>query len=104
ELGLVRDAARPLVERTLLALHVEPHDPERLARFVEILERSRLPEAHRASLVDRLRSDQAAADAISASVRSTFGDDGPAVREALIRSLESLEDLLSRDPGDRAWS
>src|SRR5690606_4228070 len=101
DLAHVRDAARPLVERALLALHVEPRDPQRLARFVTLLERSRLPAEQRDALIDRLRDDQAAADAIAATVRGALGVDDPALRDALIRSFEALERALEGEPGAR---
>lgn len=103
DLAVVRDTARPLVERALLALHLEPRELGRLARFIEILERSRLPDEHREALVDKLRTDQATADAISAAVRAAFGDDGPELRDALIRSLEALERALGGEPSATSW-
>src|SRR5687768_11595921 len=56
-LDVVRDAAHPLVERAILALQLEPRTDREVARYVEIVERSKLPPDQRAVLVDHLQTD-----------------------------------------------
>lgn len=87
---LARDTAFPLVERALIALQMLPRPQADVDRFVQILERSHLPEERRALLVDKVRSDQAAALGAQRAVERAFGADGTALRSGLIDTLDAV--------------
>lgn len=102
-LDVVRDAAIPMVERAILALQITPRREAQVARFVEILQRSRLPEERKALLQDHLLTDQTAAQGIRDAVERWFAVDSEATRDALVGALDSVIDALAGHAGDGGW-
>lgn len=101
---VVRDAAFPLVERAVLSLQLEPRGAAEVSRFVEILERSHLPEERRALLVDRIQTDQAVAEGIGAAVQRWFAADTAEVRAALEGTLDAVFDALHGHGDAASWT
>jgi len=89
ELSVVRDAALPMVDRTLLALELELRG-EQLQRWVEILDGSQLPSDRKEVLVDRLYSDERTAGLVHDAVERWFSGDSAAVREQIGDALSAI--------------
>ncbi len=76
-----RDQALPLVERALFALEIQPADPARTERFLEI--------------TARLESDQILADSVQRAVDRWFGGDAPGVRAEVAGGLHAVWHALA---------
>lgn len=98
---IVRDTARPIVERGRLALEIEPIAPSALARFVAVLERSGLDPEQRDRLIDKLRTDDAAARGIGDAMARAFPGEG-GVRGALAEVLDAVDRALLGGVADGA--
>lgn len=104
-LDIVREAACPLVERAILALQIEPRSDGDVARFVEIVKGSALPEEQRALLVDRLVTDQAAAQGIVDAFQRWFAEDSPDLRAHVVGTLDGvMAGLQEGTERDAAWA
>lgn len=90
---VVRDIASPIVERGRLALELTPIAPETLARFVDVLARSRLDPEQRGRLIDKLTTDDAAARGIADAVARGFPGD---TRAALGELLGAVDRALAQ--------
>lgn len=84
----IREFAAPLVERTMFALQVLPRDAAEVARFVEIVDRSNLPDKDR--LLARLQGNQDVALGIEAAMRDAFGATDEALRSDLVSLLDAV--------------
>ncbi len=103
-LDVVRDVALPKLERAILALQVVPREGVQVSRFVRILERSALGDERKQVLVDKLLTDQAAAEAVTESVDRWLGSDDEAWRSELVELLElSYQGLEGGEPGSDGW-
>jgi hypothetical protein len=91
---VIRDSARPMLDRALLAVEIRPVDPSASARYLEILASSLLPEAHRQRLVDKLVGDQAVASGVSDLLARHFEGEEAEVRFALGSALDAVWDVL----------
>ncbi len=101
----VREVAAPMVQRTLLALELQPRETQ-LDRFVAILERSKLPEDRKEWLIDRLRTDESTAHQVRDSVERWFHQDNEATRQqvgdvlaAVSGALFDPDTVVSASPG-----
>jgi hypothetical protein len=98
---VARDTARPVVERGRLALEITPIAPKTLTRFVDVLGRSALAPEQRERLIDKLRTDDAAARGIADAVTRSFPG---GTREALAEVLDAVERaLLSGSVDGSGW-
>lgn len=86
----VRDEALPVVERAMIALYTEPRAPDRVAKFISVLESSRLPDARKATLIERLVSDQEAAVAVASAAERWFGEAGLEARTGALAAMDGL--------------
>jgi hypothetical protein len=95
---VIRDSARPMVERALLAVEIRPMPPAVCARYVEILASSMLPAAQQQRLIDKLVGDQAVATGISDLLARHFEGEESEVRLALGSGLDAVLDALDSAP------
>lgn len=95
-LDVVRDVALPKLDRATLALQFLPRPHEQVSRFVEILQRSALEGDRRQALVDKLLTDQAAAEGVSESIQRWLGSDQDAWRSQLLELLELTGEALQQ--------
>ena len=93
---VVRDLARPMAERALLALQIHPRQPAEVDRFVDILQRCTLAEEQRTVLIDKLISDQANATLIADATARMFPDLDQAGRNELIAALGRVHAALGQ--------
>jgi hypothetical protein len=99
-LDVVRAAARPIVDRALLALQVVPRGPAAIDRFSDIVGGSELPGDRKTALIDRLRTDEAAASVIGDAVQRWFGADNDELRGALTDGLGTIRRGLDAVPDE----
>ncbi len=99
-LDVVRETAAPMLDRAALALQLFPRERTQVERFAGILEKSNLPDDRKAALIERLRSDEAAANGVAEVVARHFGADGDEVRGAIVDGLDTLgRSLADGGPG-----
>jgi hypothetical protein len=89
----VAGVAGPLVTRASLALHLDPSDPARLARLVELIQASHLPD--RDHVVARLHAAEATRARVDAALSATFGAADPATRERAEHALSAVAASLA---------
>ncbi|MFK7929612.1 MAG: hypothetical protein AB8H79_15560 [Myxococcota bacterium] len=99
EAGLVADVARPSVQRAMLVLQLDAHDPAQTERLEQILERSNLPE--KVELQSRLQDDAMMRQSVDALLDQHFGghdaDTRWAVDATLVAVAEALDGALVND-------
>lgn len=93
-LEVVAAVAEPLVRRAIAALQLDATDAERLARRVEILERSHLPEKQ--ALIDQLHSDETTRTTVEGLLTRHFGGAGPDTRDRVDAVLDSVRSALEQ--------
>jgi hypothetical protein len=91
DLSAVREVALGLVERGVFALNTAPRPPELVARYVDVLETSRLPIERKRVLIEKLETDQEAAVEAAAAAARCFGG-VEAGREVLERVWTGLQE------------
>ena len=89
-LEVVGEVAAPMVERTMWALQLSLPDGDLLERQLAILQRSSLPQAQTAQLMDNLRSDHLLAQSVKDAVEQCVGSDSGDTRGALWDALERV--------------
>ncbi len=100
EVAEVRRIAEDLVERGLFAAHAEARPAATIAKYVDVLQRSRLPSDRKAVLVQKLVGDQEAALAACGAVERYFGP-GPEGTEQALDVLGAVwEGLRGEPPAD----
>jgi hypothetical protein len=83
----------PIAERITLALCVAPRSADATTHLVEVVDRSALPDGRKVEIRERLRADQAAADAVANAVVRAFGRDDADLRTALSEGARLATDL-----------
>jgi len=86
--------ALPLVEHALVALQLQPRPEAEVARFVEIVEGSRLSEERKEALVERLVDDQTAASQAVSAVESHLGPQDASARSRWAEVFASVADAM----------
>jgi len=84
------------VTQATLALHVEGQGPHQLARLLQIVGRSDLPEARKVTIQERLSTVEAVAQSVSAAVRSAMGVDDDDARLQLQSALDQVSGDLEQ--------
>lgn len=98
---VARDLAIAAVERARLALEVAPQPEALVARFVEILEGSRLPADQRDRLIDKIRTDDAAARGLADAVAREFPGGERAAIGAVLDAVAAA--LVGGQADGSAW-
>lgn len=101
---LVRETALPTVEQALLAVQISPRSGEMTEKLMETLERSRLTEERRLSLMQRLQEDQSMADLVGRTLEASFGVDSPELRAELWRTLDHSWGALVANENSGGWT
>ena len=87
-----------------LSLHVDGHGPEQLARMLQIVGSSDLSVERKAAISERLQTQEAVAQSVSAAVRAAMGFDDAESRLALEGALEDISrGLREGAPAGGAW-
>jgi len=74
----------------MLALQISPRSASEQARFVEVVERSHLPESRKSFLLERIEGDQEAALGVRQALEQWFTADSPELRGALDDVLDDI--------------
>lgn len=93
------EPAGRLADRVGLALRLAPKDAAATERLAGLVARSGLPADRRAAVVERLRGDQAVADAVARAVATWVGGDSEAARSDLVSAFDAAATALATAPG-----
>jgi hypothetical protein len=104
DLQLVRETALPTVEQALLAVQIAPRSADTTQKMLDTVEGSRLSEARRDALMERLQEDQTIADLIGQALEGAFGADTPELRSALWGCMDKSWSALISEGASGDWS
>lgn len=86
--ALASNPGADLAGRVALALRWPSPDPASVSRWLGLVERSQLPSDRREALAERLRSDLALAERVSAALAAALGRDTEQDRSELVRAFD----------------
>ena len=98
---LVAQMALPAVERALLVLQLDPHDPARVERLSQIVERSNLPDKH--DLQMRLETDAAMRAAVDGLLDRHFGGHDADTRWRVDAAMSAVVESLKGGLEGGVW-
>ena len=98
------DAAEPIVEHARLALEMRYEGETPMARLMELVQASDLPEDSARWLSHRLATTQANIERVDKAVVAAFGGTVAEARQSAERALDAVEDALVRGQAtDVGW-